>query len=99
MMRASKKQMLGAKLDLSQVTGSLTNVMKRKPMLAKAPSSVAFFAMLHDKAPKFTYQSNDIIATLEDLAVNFQSMKKSLDLDEINAKAVFEKTRMGLLSE
>ena len=35
-------------------------------------------------APKFQYQSNDIIATLDDLLADFKRMKKELDQEEFD---------------
>jgi chromosome segregation ATPase len=50
-------------------------------------------------APKFQYQSNDIIATIEDLQVTFKSMKKDLDFAEHDTNSAFEKDRLGLQNE
>merc|ERR1740138_1925749 len=47
-------------------------------------------------APKFQYQSNDIIATIEDLMATFKSMKKDLDFAEHDTNSAFEKDRLGL---
>jgi uncharacterized coiled-coil DUF342 family protein len=47
-------------------------------------------------APKFQYQSNDIIATIEDLMATFKSMKKNLDVEEHDTNAAFEKARLAL---
>merc|ERR1719436_1426960 len=50
-------------------------------------------------APKFEYQSNDIIATLEDLLATFKNMKKNLDFEEHDINAAFESDRLGLSNE
>jgi len=50
-------------------------------------------------APKFQYQSNDIIATIEDLMATFKSMKKDLDFAEHDTNSAFEKDRLGLQNE
>merc|ERR1719217_664844 len=50
-------------------------------------------------APKFEYQSNDIIATLEDLLATFKKMKKDLDFEEHDINAQFERTKLGLSNE
>merc|ERR1719183_1695431 len=64
------------------------------------PSAVALLAKLRSKeAPKFQYQSNDIIATLEDLLAKFKEMKKDLDVDEFEVNSAFEKDKLGLLNE
>jgi len=50
-------------------------------------------------APKFEYQSNDIIATIEDLMATFKSMKKDLDFAEHDESSAFERDRLGLSNE
>jgi len=50
-------------------------------------------------APKFEYQSNDIIATLEDLLAQFKGMKKDLDFEEHDSKSASEKAILGLSNE
>merc|ERR1719253_1970872 len=49
--------------------------------------------------PKFQYQSNDIIATLEGLLAQFKSMKKTLDNDEFEAKAASDKKILAMANE
>jgi len=50
-------------------------------------------------APKFQYQSNDIIATIEDLQATFKSMKKDLDIAEFDVNSAFEKNKLALSNE
>jgi len=50
-------------------------------------------------APKYQFQGNDIIATLEDLLANFNQMKKELDQDEFDVNSVFEKEALGDTNE
>merc|ERR1719454_2348257 len=50
-------------------------------------------------APKFQYQSNDIIATIEDLMATFKEMKKELDFTEHDTNSAFEKEKLGLSNE
>jgi len=50
-------------------------------------------------APAFQYQSNDIIATIEDLQATFKEMKKELDFTEHDVNSAFEKDRLGLANE
>jgi len=50
-------------------------------------------------APKFEYQSNDIIATLEGLLATFKKMKKGLDFQESDINSAFESARLGLQNE
>merc|ERR1740115_268545 len=52
-----------------------------------------------DGAPKFQYQSNDIIATIEDLQATFKSMKKDLDIAEFDVNSAFEKNKLALSNE
>merc|ERR1719487_477362 len=55
--------------------------------------------VLGKAAPKFEYQSNDIIATLEDLLATFKSMKKDLDIAEFDVNSAFEKNKLALSNE
>jgi len=50
-------------------------------------------------APKFQYQSNEILATIEDLQAKFKSMKKNLDMEEFEVNSAFESTKLGLSNE
>jgi len=50
-------------------------------------------------APKFQYQSNGIIATIEDLMATFKNMKNDLDVAEHDTNSAFEKDRLGLQNE
>merc|ERR1719258_811349 len=81
-----------AKVNLLEVTHGLVDAVQKQPMLQKASSKVALLSQLQSKqAPKFQYQSNDIIATLEDLLATFKSMKKDLDFAEFKEKSTHEK--------
>merc|ERR1719379_78374 len=55
--------------------------------------------VLGSAAPKFQYQSNDIIATIEDLMAKFKEMKKDLDFEEHDINSAFEKNRLALSNE
>merc|ERR1719428_2626211 len=86
--------MKGAKLS------GLIQVVKKQPLLANVPGTVALISQLGNKAaPKFQYQSNDIIATLEDLLAKFKDMKKNLDVDEFDVNSAFEKNKLALSNE
>jgi predicted nucleic acid-binding Zn-ribbon protein len=99
-LKDSKSSMKGAKVDLVQVTSGLVKAVKQQPLLADAASKVAMFSQLSATgAPKFQYQSNDIIATLEDLLATFKSMKKELDIAEHDENSAFERNKLGLLNE
>merc|ERR1719502_923970 len=88
-LKDSKAEMQGAKLNLVQVTGA---------KVAQGEKAVALLSKL-SAAPKFQYQSNDIIATLEDLLAKFKEMKKDLDFEEHDINAAFEKNRLALSNE
>jgi len=100
-LKDSKKRMKGAKLDLLQATGGLVKAITKQPSLAKLPSAVALLSKIQKpgEAPKFEYQSNDIIATLETLLAKFKEMKKELDVEEFDINSAFEKDRLGLTNE
>jgi len=106
-LKNSKGEMRGAKLDLVQVTADLDKALKKKTFSDKTKSlpgntidTVSFLSKIHeDGAPKFEYQSNDIIATLEDLLATFKFMKMDLDTDEHNNKAADERTILGMANE
>jgi len=100
-LKNSKKSMKGAKLDFAQVekvTGAI--VRKVEPFLSSSLGVLSLMSELSEKAaPKFEYQSNDIIATLETLQATFKSMKKDLDFEEHDINSSFESTKLGLLNE
>jgi len=82
-LRDSKGAMSGAK------TTNLVQVVALQKAVAK----------LGKGAPAFQYQSNDIIATIEDLQATFKEMKKELDFTEHDTNSAFEKDRLGLQNE
>merc|ERR1719199_1378300 len=88
-LKDSKSEMSGAKLNLVQ---------KASAKVASNAHTVSLLSKL-DAAPKFQYQSNDIIATLEDLLAEFKQMKKDLDFEEHDINSAFEKDRLGLQNE
>merc|ERR1719183_2075884 len=78
----------------------LQTVVSKQHLLAKVPEALALISRIGDKAaPKFEYQSNDIIATLEDLLAKFKEMKKNLDVDEFDVNSAFEKNKLALSNE
>jgi len=64
-----------------------------------AQVSKAAGKLLGKGAPSFEYQSNDIIATLQDLLATFKSMKKNLDFEEHDIASAFESRKLGLSNE
>jgi chromosome segregation ATPase len=83
-LKDSKGAMEGAKV---------TNLLQTSHLASKALASKL------SGAPKFQYQSNDIIATIEDLQAEFKAQKKDLDFTEHDVNAAFEKDRLGLQNE
>merc|ERR1719272_1162891 len=80
-LKDSRGSMSGAKVSggaLVQVTSGLVKAVAKQAVLAATTGTVALLSKLNG-APKFQYQSNDIIATLDDLLPTFKSMKKDLD--------------------
>merc|ERR1711865_987940 len=49
--------------------------------------------------PKYTFQGNAIIASLETLLANFKKMKANLDTEEADSLSAFEKKRLGNSNE
>merc|ERR1719183_2976611 len=93
-LKDSKAEMKGAKVT------NLIQAVTKQPLLASVPGAVALISQLDTKAaPKFQYQSNDIIATLEDLLAKFKEMKKNLDVDEFEVNSAFEKNKLALSNE
>merc|ERR1719326_2434813 len=93
-LKDSRGSMKGAKTtNLAQLAKFVA-----KPSLAAAAGKVALLSKVGG-APKFQYQSNDIIATLEDLLATFKSMKKDLDIAEFDTNSAFEKDKLGLTNE
>jgi len=96
-LKNSKTAMKGAKVDLAQVN-KVVGAVSRQPSLSSLPAAVSLIEKL-EAAPKFEYQSNDIIATLEDLLATFKKMKKDLDVEEFDINAAFESDKLGLSNE
>merc|ERR1719183_2864255 len=93
-LKDSKAEMKGAKVT------NLIQAVTKQPLLASVPGAVALISQLDTKAaPKFQYQSNDIIAILEDLLAKFKEMKKNLDVDEFEVNSAFEKNKLALSNE
>jgi len=99
-----KASMEGAKTtnfaQVQQATSTLLNVVSKQPSLKVASGTLALLSDLSGKgAPKFQYQSNDIIATIESLQATFTSMKQQLDEEEFHANASFQSEQQGLNTE
>lgn len=88
-LKTSKSDMTGAKL---------TNLVQASSKVAVAPGTVALISELK-QAPKFQFQSNDIIATIEKLEATFRGLKQKLDLEEADSNHAFEAERQGLANE
>jgi len=101
-LKNSRTNLKGAKVtNFADVTSGLFDMVEDKPSLNEAPDAVALLSKIKQKvsgAPKFQYQSNDIIATVEDLLATFNSMKAGIDEDEHASNAQFEKSRLALVN-
>jgi hypothetical protein len=83
-------------VQVKQATGTLLSVVSQEPSANVAPGTLALLSDLSTGAPKYQYQSNDIIATIESLQATFKSMKQDLDEQEFNANADHETVQGGL---
>merc|ERR1719316_2186032 len=100
-LKDSKKEIKDGKVDLMQVTKGVVAAASKQPVLAHSSGVVALLSKINEPgAPaKFQYQSNDIIATLEDLLADFKRMKKDFDTEEFDINSAFEKEVLGLTNE
>jgi predicted RNase H-like nuclease (RuvC/YqgF family) len=93
-LKNSKGAMKGAKLGgaaLMQAIAALQlKAASLQPLMTVAPGTLALLSDLRKGAPKYQYQSNDIIATVEGLQATFKAMKQSLDEEEFNINASFD---------
>jgi predicted nucleic acid-binding Zn-ribbon protein len=87
--------------QLIQLTKDVVQVISKHPDLTQHPSAVALLSKINQPGgpAKFQYQSNDIIATLQDLLAQFKKMKKELDVEEFDINAAFESERLGLQNQ
>jgi len=99
-LKDSKKALKGAKLDFAQVQEATRGLLSHQSVLSGAPGAIALLAKLGgEAAPKYEYQSNDIIATLEQVLASFKRMKKTLDVEEFDINSAFESDTLGLNNE
>jgi len=91
----------GKTSSLMQITQGVVAAVSKQPMLAHNAHAVALLSKINEpgQPAKFQYQSNDIIATLQDLLADFKKMKKDLDDDEFEVNAAFESEVLGLTNE
>jgi outer membrane murein-binding lipoprotein Lpp len=90
----AKTSMKGAKLNLVQLK-TLQAVLSKHPVVNDA--SMRLLAMT--RQPAFQVQSNDILATIEEIEADFRKMKKDLDNDESEAKFQWNQKQMSLMHE
>jgi len=106
-LRNSKSSMKGAKLsgNFVQVQKATSRILQtavaQQPLPGVAHGSLTLLSELNSAkgAPKFQYQSNDIIATIEDLQANFKDMKMQLDKEWFHTNAAIEAAKLGLSNE
>jgi hypothetical protein len=89
-MKDAKGGLKDAKVNLVQVHSRLMAAAAKHSVPAKAMALIESLG-----APKYQFQGNDIIATLEDLKATFNQMKKELDEDEFDVNSVHEKEALG----
>jgi len=102
-LKDSKGDMEGAKLDLAQVRALASRTLPKLSGLPHAQLS-AVSALLADasasgKPPVYTYRSNDIIVVLKELMKNFKKNKQDLYQDEFDLKAISDKKVLGWTNE
>jgi len=96
-MEDSKKGQTGdSDLDLAQV--------RKASELLHPDAKITVMAALQKlskpgEAHAYTYQSNDIIATLQDLQRTFKENKKELDEEEFSRNSAFEKKKLAFQNE
>jgi len=102
-LKGSKAAMTDAKLNLMQLREMATRllqVVQRSPLLRPSDEQLAAVqVLLGGRQPSYTYHSNDIIATLEALVVQFKENKKELDEAEVAAKGSFDKEKLNTENE
>jgi len=93
-LKDSKKDIKGdAKLDLLQIKALAMSLTGEHA--ARATSALEKL----DGPHAYEYQSNDIIAVLENLKDQFLENKKELDEDEFETNSAFERKKLGLVNE
>jgi len=103
----SKSQLTDAKLDFVQLRALATQVLTT---VSRSSSVSPSYAQLNavtalaklggpGEATVYEYQSNDIIATLQGLLVDFKNMKKELDENEFGLRSASEMKTGNLANE
>jgi len=101
-LKDSKAQMVDAKLDFVQLramAGRVLHTIEHSSSVQPSEAQLAAVTVLlgeDQSPPTYTYHSNDIIATLEGLLVQFKDNKKELDEDEFNINSAFEKSKLNM---
>merc|ERR1719379_2306819 len=106
-LKDSKAQLTDAKVDLVQLRGLASRVLattSRSKVVTLSEAQLHAMAVLAQdaepgKPAAYEYQSNDIIATLQGLLVDFKQMKKELDEAEFALKAASDKKKLNLENE
>jgi len=98
----SKSQLTDAKLDFVQLRALASRVLETVSQASSMQlSAVAALARLRGpgEATVYEYSSNDIIATLQGLLVDFKTMKKELDEKEFGLRSASEMKTGNLANE
>jgi peptidoglycan hydrolase CwlO-like protein len=84
----NSKGNIDGKVDLAQMS-------KSSPLFAAALISSG----VKQAPPSYEYQSNDIIAVLENLLIKFKANKVDLDTSEFNARSAFEMKEQAMQNQ
>jgi len=98
-LKSSKSAMKGAKLSNLQQKKVLALVSVASAIAPTEGTMALLQKLTSQGAPKYQYQSNDIIATIEGLQKTFKSMKRDLDMGEHDINSAFESDRLGMQNE
>lgn len=91
-LKASKTGMKDAKLNFAQLSAASMRYPSNSQLKLVA-------ALLSKSPPAYEYRSNDIIAMLERLLVDFKTNKKNLFDDEFEVQSIFDKKVLGMTNE
>jgi len=95
-LKESKGGLTDAKLNLIQVLHSrFLATATRQAVSADAMALIEKLGLSKQAPAKFTFQSNDIIAVLEDLLSTFKQNKVDMDTEEFDINSLFEKEALG----
>jgi hypothetical protein len=95
-MQESKGDLKDAKVNLAQVHNKLSASLSLQKM---SQDLLGLVQKIGQEPAKYQFQGNDIIAILQKTMASMKSMKKDLDFDEMDLKAISDKKVLGLSNE